>query len=136
MTDFAFETIVPVRHTDRDRLGHVNNAIYATYLEEGRVDYFEEGLGHPLGDRSMLIASLSIDFESQIRRGPVTVGLAITRIGESSFDFEYEITVDEHTAATAKTVQVAYDVERERKIQFPEEWREAVVELQDRVPRR
>lgn len=134
MTDFAFETTVPVRHTDRDRLGHVNNAIYATYLEEGRVAYFEEGLGHALGEQSMLIASLSIDFESQIRRGPVTVGLAITRIGESSFDFEYEIAVDGETAATAKSVQVAYDVERERKILFPEEWREAVAELQSSVP--
>lgn len=136
MTDFVFETTVPVRHTDRDRLGHVNNAIYATYLEEGRLAYFEEGLGRPLDERSMLIASLSIDFESQIRRGPVTVGLEIVAIGESSFDFEYEVAVDGETAATARSVQVAYDLEQGQKIAFPEEWHTAVAELQGRVPDR
>ena len=134
MTDFAFETSVPVRHSDRDRLGHVNNAVFATYLEEGRAAYFADGLGIPLAERSMLIAHLEIDFVSAIQTGPVTVGLEMTRIGEQSFDFDYEISVDGRTAATARSVQVAYDVERKSKIAFPDEWRAAVSDLQGGLP--
>ena len=134
MTDFVFETDVPVRHTDLDRLGHVNNAVYAIYLGEGRMAYFAKGLDIPLEDRSMLIAHLEIDYVSAIQSGPVTVGLEMTRIGEQSFDFAYEITVDGRTAATAESVQVAYDLETESKIPFPEDWRDAVADLQDGLP--
>lgn len=133
MTDFAFETDVQVRYSDLDTLGHVNNARIATFLEEGRVDYFAEGLGHPLEDRSMLIATLSIDFEAPVKSRVVTVGLGITRIGESSFDFEYAVEADERTVATAESVQVAYDLTREEKIPFPDDWRAAVLDLEDEV---
>ena len=133
MTDFAFETTIPVRYNDLDTLGHVNNAIHATYLEEGRIAYFEEGLGHPLGNRNMLIASISIDFREPVRAKEVTVGLGIGRIGETSFDFEYEIEADGRTVSTAESVQVAYDVVQEEKIPFPDDWRRAVIELEGDV---
>ncbi|MFB6112797.1 MAG: acyl-CoA thioesterase [Halodesulfurarchaeum sp.] len=134
MSEYAFRTSIPVRHVDRDRLGHVNNAVYATYLEEARIAYFEEALGLSLEERSMLIASLSIDFEGDIRTGPASVGVEMTAIGDSSFDLAYEIRLGDRIVATAETVQVAYDVEAEETIPFPEEWRTAVAELQDGVP--
>jgi len=43
--EFSFETTVDVRYSDVDTYGHVNNATYATYLEEARVDYLDTVLG-------------------------------------------------------------------------------------------
>lgn len=133
MTDFAFETRIPVRYSDLDTYGHVNNARTVTFLEEGRIAYFVDGLGQPLEDRGMVVASLSVDFEVPIQSREVTVGLGISRIGESSFDFEYVIEAEGRTVATAESVQVAYDVDREEKIPFPEDWRHAVLELEDDI---
>ncbi len=130
MTSFSFETTVPVRYRDLDTYGHVNNANYATYLEEGRIAYFGEVLDLGLQSRGMVIASLSIDFEAPIEADDVTVGLGITRIGTSSFDFEYEIEADGRTAATAESVQIAYDVDEQEKMEFPDAWRDAVQEFE------
>jgi len=41
----GFQTEIPVRYSDIDSYGHVNNATYATYLEEARIDYLEAVLG-------------------------------------------------------------------------------------------
>ncbi|MFB6267504.1 MAG: acyl-CoA thioesterase [Halodesulfurarchaeum sp.] len=126
MTDFAFEHPITVRYSDLDTLGHVNNARYATFLEEARIAYFEEALGFPLEEWNMVIANLNIDFRAPVRGHAVTVGLEIVRMGNSSFDFEYEIVEDGRTVATASSVQVAYDVDAGEKMSIPEEWREAV----------
>lgn len=130
MTSLRFETSVPVRYRDLDTYGHVNNANYATYLEEGRIAYFKEVLDLGRQSRGMVIASLSIDFETPVETDEVTVGLAITRIGTSSFDFEYEIEAEGRSVATAESVQIAYDVENQEKIDFPDSWRAAVREFE------
>ena len=130
MTDFSFETTVPVRYRDLDTYGHVNNANYATFLEEGRIAYFREVLDLGLQSRGMVIASLSIDFETPVEADEVTVGLGITRIGTSSFDFEYELEADGRTVATAESVQIAYDVDNGEKMAFPDAWRDAVREFE------
>lgn len=128
MTDFSFEVEIPVRYRDLDTYGHVNNATYATYLEEARIAYFEAVLGLEQEARGMLVVSMSIDFEAPIEARAVTVGLGITHVGDTSFTFEYTVVADGRTVATAESVQVAYDVEAGDTIAFPEEWRKAVGE--------
>lgn len=130
MTDFDFEVEIPVRYRDLDTYGHVNNATYATYLEEARIAYFERVLGLEQEAIGMLVVSMSIDFEAPIEADAVTVGLGITHIGDTSFTFEYRIVADGRTAATAESVQVAYDVEAKKKMVFPDEWRERVQEFE------
>lgn len=130
MTDFAYEIEIPVRYRDLDTYGHVNNANHATYLEEARIAYFEDVLGLEQEARGMLVVSLSIDFEAPIHADVVTVGLGITRIGDTSFDFEYVIEVEGSVVARAETVQVAYDEAAEETIPFPEDWRNAVREYE------
>lgn len=130
MTEFAYEIDVPVRYRDLDTYGHVNNAIHSTYLEEARIAYFEDVLGLEQQARGMLVVSLSIDFEAPIQADQVTVGLSITRIGTTSFDFEYVIEAEGEVVARAKTIQVAYDEEAEETIPFPDDWRAAVREFE------
>ncbi len=52
-----------LRYADTDRQGHVNNAVFATMLETGRVEFFyaKAGALHDAGC-SFVIASLQIEF--------------------------------------------------------------------------
>ncbi|WP_435358231.1 acyl-CoA thioesterase [Haloarchaeobius sp. DFWS5] len=124
--DEPFTVDIDVRYNDVDLLGHVNNAVYVSYLEEARVEYLPE----VLGDTDALdgvIANLEIDYHRPITlEDDVHVEIAITEVGTKSVLFEYEVVASGDVAATASTVQVAYDVETEESREIPESWRERV----------
>ena len=93
LTDFPFVTTDKVRYNDTDRQGHVNNAVFATYMELARV----EVLHHPdLGLRedgaSLVLARLVIDFRAEIHfPGEVQIGTRVGKVGRSSIAFENAI---------------------------------------------
>ena len=126
--DYEFETEVQVRYRDVDEMGHVNNAVYATYLEQARTAYFREVIDTSLAETSIVLASLSIDFRNSIQLGDeVTVALGVPELGDSSIPMEYEIRLADGTvAATGETVQVAFDREERTPRPIPGEWREAI----------
>jgi acyl-CoA thioester hydrolase len=111
-----------VRFRDLDALGHLNNAVYATFLEQARLAFLE-----PQGARvkSMILARLEIDFRSPVELGE-TVEITVTpaRVGSKSFDLEYVLTVGDRAVAEAKTVLVAYDYENAQSMEIPKEWKE------------
>ena len=74
-----------VRFRDCDAMGHVNNAVYSTYLEEARIGV--------LGDLiDFILARVEIDFRSELRMGEdVEVHTRCSRIGTKSFDLEHVI---------------------------------------------
>lgn len=121
MPAFPFVHRETVRFRDLDALGHVNNAVYLTYLEQARVAFltpagYEPGL--------MILARAEIDFRSPLELGEmVEVLLTPTRIGEKSFELSYELRADERVVAEARTVIVAYDYERRESRPLPEAWR-------------
>ena len=101
-----------VRFRDLDPMGHVNNAVFLTYLEQARIAFFEQqGLSVELADMNLVVARVEI----AVRAG---------RFGTKSFDFEYELTVDGEIVAEAKSVQVAYDYGRGEAVAIPADWRE------------
>ena len=115
-----------VRFRDLDPMGHVNNAVFLTYLEQARIAFFErQGLSVALDDMNMVVARVEIDFRAPVRLGQeVDVAVSATRFGTKSFDLDYELTVDGEIAAEAKSVQVAYDYGRREPVPLPDEWRE------------
>jgi acyl-CoA thioester hydrolase len=127
---FEFETEVAVRYGDLDTYGHVNNAVYATLLEEARVDYLTQvvgeyaditGTGDGLG---IVLATLELAFQSSL--GPsdsVTVAVRVPRLGESSFPIEYEVREDGDVLATGETTVVVYDRGRQESQPIPDTWR-------------
>ena len=95
-----------VRFRDCDALGHVNNAVYSTYLEEARMGV----LG---GLREFILARVEIDFRAELRAGEeIEVGTRVGRLGTKSFELEHEIRARDRVVAEAKSVLVAYDYER------------------------
>ncbi len=112
MSEYAYEVAVDVRLRDVDFMGHVNNAIYATYLEEAREAYFRDVVGRSLVELDTVLASLEIEYETPIEaEQDVTVGLKVTDLGDSSIPMRYEIRADDERAATARSVQVFVDRE-------------------------
>ena len=133
MPDFAYETQLDVRFRDHDLLGHVNNAVYATYCEEARVRYYRDVLDVSVGDVSTVLAHFEIDYARAVEDVPsVTVAAGVTGVGESSFEMAYEIRVDGDPAATAEATQVVYDPDADETRPVPDEWRERFAEFEGR----
>ena len=128
-----FTTTIDVRFRDIDAMGHVNNAVYATYLEQARVEYFAEVLGRSLDTTASVLASLSIDYRAPVEldQGSVTVAVDVPELGTSSIPMEYEIRTEEEIAATADTVQVLYDAENEESRPISSDWRGTIESYHD-----
>lgn len=117
---------VPVRYRDLDTLGHVNNAVYVTYLEQGRAAFFDEVVPEfEFPDAPFVIASLECSFERAIGDADrVTVEVVPAEIGRTSLTLAYEIRTAETLAATARTVQVFVDAESRDPEPVPDRLRE------------
>ena len=103
-----------VRFRDCDAMGHVNNAVFSTYLEESRIGV----LG---GLNDFILARVEIDFRSELRMGEeVEVRTRCSRIGTKSFDLEHVIDAGGRVVAEAKSILVAYDYERGESVPVPE----------------
>ena len=127
MTDYSFVAAVDVRFRDIDAMGHVNNAVYATYLEEARTAYFDEVLDASLADVDTVLANVALEFRRPIELGDVvTVAVRVPELGRSSIPMEYEVRADGEVAATGEAVQVAVDRETGESRPIPDEWREKI----------
>ncbi len=123
---------IPVRFRDIDAMGHVNNAVYATYLEQARTAYFRDVLEADLSSISTVLASLSMNFRRPVllEDESVTVEIDVPEVGESSVPMTYEIRTDEGVVAEAESVQVAVDEEGSSR-PVPDEYRSAIVARHD-----
>ncbi|MBN1956036.1 MAG: acyl-CoA thioesterase [Anaerolineae bacterium] len=131
---FRFATAVEVRWRDLDALGHVNNAVYMTYLEKARVDYLRE-LGlvtFAPGEIGLILAEVTCTYRAPISLGEaVTVCVRVSELRRSSFIFEYRMEGEGgRLVATAHTVQVCYDYQLGRSMPIPDHWRETIVEYE------
>lgn len=124
---------VEVRFRDCDAMGHVNNAVYLTYLEQARFAYWKAAdIGRLAGEVSYIIARVEIDFRSPAVTGELLdVAVAITGLGRASFKMAYEIRGGGgRLVATAKSVQVAYDYAAGRTVPLPEAIKRRVREFE------
>ena len=128
MPDDAFTVSLPVRFRDLDPMGHVNNAVYATYLEHARARYFRDVVGESLPTADTVLVHLSVDYRAPIDldADEVTVAMWIPELGESSIPMAYEVRAGGEVAATAETVQVAYDRDAGASKPIPADWRDAI----------
>jgi acyl-CoA thioester hydrolase len=122
---FDFVQREKVRFRDLDSLGHVNNAVFLTYLEEARIGYL---VPHGAEAANMILARVEIDFRAPLRDGDeIEIGVRPSKVGTKSFELEYEIRCGDTVAAEAKTVLVSYDYSNGRPVELPDSWREALV---------
>ncbi|HEY7789004.1 MAG TPA: thioesterase family protein [Vicinamibacterales bacterium] len=126
-SDRVFSHAIEVRFRDCDPMGHVNHAVFLTYLEQARFAYWR-AVSHntPGPGAGIIIARVECDFRAPILMGdPIDVRLWVSEIGRSSFMLDYEIVrlTDERVVATARTVIVAYDYSAGRSVPIPDDMR-------------
>lgn len=111
LEQFVGRTTDNIRFGDCDLQGHVNNAVFATYFETGRVMFLREPGNelNPPGATSV-VARLDISFLREMRfPGTVEIGTAIVEIGRSSYTFLQALFVDGQCTATARATTVMID---------------------------
>jgi acyl-CoA thioester hydrolase len=122
--DFVFRE--EVRFRDLDGMGHVNHAVFLTYMESARLAYFKSlGLGAQNPLEALILARAEVDFRSPVELGEeIEVGVRPGRLGTKSFHLEQEVRADGRLAAEGRFVLVAYDYARASSQELPAEWRE------------
>ena len=113
-----------LRFRDTDGLGHINNAVYHTYLEMCRTQWLDDALDLGVFTRGqaipIILARTEMDF---LRQGHLNdklfVELSLVHIGDKSFHQRYEIKTEEHTFAVGKAVLVWFDFAANRSVSIP-----------------
>lgn len=121
----AHEKRIEIRWRDVDAYRHVNNAVYATYLEECRDELAEKVLAGVGDIWDYVLARVAIDFRRELTQDDdeVVVRCAVERVGRSSVTLREEIrTRDGELSAEAEAVLVARDqaTGRSRPLTDPE----------------
>lgn len=138
VTNYPFETDIQVTFRDLDALGHVNNAVFFTYLEAARIRYItqflEQGLPNQfdLLDIPIILVEATCTYKSQALFGEkLTVGVGVSRFGNKSFDLVYKIIgEDGRLVATGKTIQVMYNYDTSSAFPIPDEIKDTVFKYQ------
>lgn len=126
MTDSLLRTEIQVRYGDLDTLGHVNNALYLTYFELGRVLYFKKHLSaFDASNVRFVIARAEIDFKKSITmEDDIYLETSLDSVGNTSFTFLHRLTNNDGSQvyATGKIVAVSID-ENRKPSRVPDELR-------------
>jgi acyl-CoA thioester hydrolase len=105
-----------LRYNDTDRQGHINNAVYATFFETGRVGFVDEARKHVTEVASeFVVARVVIDFRAELHYpGIVDIGTSVRSVGRSSIILAHAVFKDELCAATGESVLVQLDTATRR----------------------
>lgn len=134
MQNFKHKFPIQLRFKDIDKMGHVNNANYLTYIELARVRYFEDVVGtdkkwsHQVG---IILARIEIDYKAPVfLHDTIFVYTRCSRIGNKSLTLDWAIVREkqnqEEIVAQGNAVLVCYDYTHEKTIPIPEEQRQAI----------
>jgi len=119
---FPYTITVEVAFRDLDAMGHVNNAVYLSYLETARIKFLIDLLElHGPGNMPLIMAEAHVSYKAPAFFGErLTIGTGVSRFGVKSFDMLYRITGgDGRVVVLAKTVQIAYDYAAGKTIPVP-----------------
>ena len=138
MTDkpFTYYHPITVRYADLDPQGHVNNAVYLTYLESARLGYYQaSGIWNPESGAptGMVVAKAEIEYFEPIFLGQkLQVGVRLESLGNRSltFAFQIEAVPGGRVLARGRSVMVTFDAEKDESRPVPPEWREKITHFE------
>lgn len=124
-------TSINLRYGDTDRQGHINNAVYCTLFESGRVDFLFENQESVAGaNTAYVIARISLDYLTEMHfPGLAEVGSKIVAIGRSSFTVGQAIFWNDNCCSTAESVIVLIDEQSKKPIPLTDLLRKRLEEL-------
>ncbi len=130
---------IHIRFNDLDTYGHVNNAVYITYFEEGRKLWFQDRIGKKWdwAKHGILLAKHQVEYRAPILlTDDAEIELWISHVGTKSFEISYriwkEIDKTPILCTTGKSVAVCFNYLKQKTESIPEEWiREFQKDLED-----
>jgi acyl-CoA thioester hydrolase len=124
---YAFHLAVSATLRDTDAMGHVNNAVYLSWLEQIRNHYIFERRGFERAEEmDFILASARLEFRSPVfMHEVIDLWCAPSRVGRSSWDMVYEARSREggRLILEAQTTQVQYDYQKKEAVAVPDAWR-------------
>lgn len=132
MDDPAFKVThdLQPRFRDTDAMGHINNAVYVSYLEVGRQVYWEKLTGGADYRRvPFTLAHVTCDFRTEaLVNELLEIAIRCEWIGTRSFAFAYEIREKQtrRLVVEAFTVQVCYDYGTKQTLPVPDDLRRSM----------
>jgi acyl-CoA thioester hydrolase len=116
LADYPHLATDTIRFGDLDSQGHVNNAVFATYFETGRVAMFRNpDLGIGVLDGTYILVRSEIDYLSELRwPGRVEIGTALAEFGRTSFKVAQVIFNKDICAAAGRFTMVLFDRKEKR----------------------
>jgi acyl-CoA thioester hydrolase len=111
LEDFPYRLTDNVRFADLDPNGHVNNAVYATYFETGRVTLVKDRSNGLMPDGlGWIMVRLDIHFRAELRwPGSIEMGLGVAKFGRTSVTFDQVVFSQGRCVASAQAVTVLID---------------------------
>lgn len=128
LTDYK----VDIRFADIDAMGHVNNAVYFTYFEQARMNFFAQALQRKwnwdvLG---IIVAHNEIDYYKPIvLHDEVVIRVSVSAIGTKSFTLSYHVYRGEELCSKGASVLVCFNHKTQSTQQIPAEWQELLSAL-------
>lgn len=129
----VFKIRINVRFRDIDGMGHVNNAVYFTYFEEGRKAFFQSvSSGSGLSIFPFILARIGCDFLSPVKLDTrLSLEMWVKEIGTKSFGLGYNLVDDTDASvsyAKGQSVQVCFDYAQNKSIAVPDELKRKLME--------
>jgi len=124
-----------IRFNDLDTYGHVNNAVYLTYFEEGRKLWFQDRIGKKWDwtKHGILLAKHEVEYKVPLLLSDEAfIEMWISHAGTKSFEVSYLVykgSEENKTLCTSgKSIAVCFDYKQQKTIPIPEEWRKVFEE--------
>jgi len=132
LDSFKYKTTIETRFADFDMMGHVNNSVYFSYMEIGRVKYWKQAINWDWKKTGVVIAKASINYIAPIfPEDRVQMYIRTSRMGNSSFDLQYLIVKLVHgkevVCSKGMTTCVAFDYETKKTTPIPKNERAKMI---------
>ena len=136
ITDYKYKTPIAIRFSYIDNVGHVNNAIYLTYFEVARLNYWREIINWNLRENGIILGRSEVNYLKPITlEDQINCYVRTTRIGNSSFDVMHVLVKvtphGEEICTTGKTVCISYDYTANKSVPIPENERQRMIEFDE-----
>jgi acyl-CoA thioester hydrolase len=133
-SEFPFHIQQEVVFRDIDVMGHVNNAVFVTYLETARTKYLMHfmDVDETLTALPVILGKIECTFHAPAHFGEIlTVATGISRFGNKSFDMAHQIDgQDGRLVLSGKTIMIMYDYDQGQSILIPDTFKQQVNQRQ------
>jgi acyl-CoA thioester hydrolase len=132
---FNHQTSIQIRFSDLDAFGHVNNAVFASYFEMARVDYFDDVLGKRINwkKNGMILAKNILEYHLPVfLKDNIVCHTSVTKLGNKSIEIHNALVRDNIVlVATGIGTLVCFDYEKNQTIPILNEWRMLITQKEN-----